>query len=230
MDNMLEKILEYIMMFRKKQNRNSTYSYNIGGNKTYMSSTEHLTFNSQTEAIKAKVREDVQNLHKEFNGQPEKILKYVENAGTKVYRIMYADKLLEFIGGEEEGVIFEQSGLKALILSFVTEKQFKFKTKPMFVLRNGIFDYLSMLHNFYRWYSWTQKLPGFDERSQWLFKRYMKYPNADLSKLSIEDIIKAEEAVARDKEATNFCLDIAKETVGARNVQKKLNEEGGANI
>ena len=58
----------------------------------------------------------------------------------------------------------------------------------------------------------------------------MKYPNADLSKLKPDDIIKTQEAVARDKEATEFCLHLARETFGAKNVQKKINEEGGANI
>ena len=217
------------MFFRKKKNANSTYSYNNGGNKVYISGTEHLTFNSQTEAIKAQVRQEVEKLHKDFNGNPEKILEYVKTAGTNVYKIKYADKILSLFG-EEEGVIFEQSGIKAIMLSLITKKTPSVTTTPMFILRNGIFDYLSMLHNFYRWYSWAKGLPGFDSRSQWLFKRYMKYPNANLTKLAIEDILKAEEAVARDKEATEFCLQIAKETVGAKNVKEKLDNEGGANI
>lgn len=229
MNEFLEKIFDFIMIFKGKKDLNSTYSYSFGGNKTYMSGTEHLTINSQTEAIKANVRKDIEALTKEYKNNPELFLKYAEDAGTKVYRVNKADKLLSYIG-EEEGVIFQKKGALAFILSLITGQGIKFETNTMFVLRNGSIDPLSMLHNFYRWYSWYKKLPGFDQRSQWLFKRYMKYQNADLSKLPLNDIICAEEAVARDKEATEFCLYIARETDGAKNVQKKMNEEGGANI
>ena len=229
MNNFLEKIFDFIMIFRNKNNLNSTYSYSYGENKTFMSGTEHLTLNSKTEALKAEVKKDVEALANEYKNHPESFLNYAQKAGTPVFRINHADKLLSFID-EEEGVIFENKGIKALFLSIITKQGIKFNTGTMFILRNGTIDALSMLHNFYKWYSWHKKLPGFDSRSQWLFKRYMKYPNADLSKLPIDDIICAEEAVARDKEATEFCLKIARETDGAKNVQKKMNEEGGANI
>ena len=172
MNEFLEKIFDFIMMFQKKKNLNSTYSYSFGGNKTYMSGTEHLTLNSKTEALKAEVKKDVEALFKEYKNNPELFLKYVQNAGTKVYRIDHADKLLSLIG-EEEGVVFENKGARALYLSLITGQNIKFNSETMFILREGQIDPLSMLHNFYRWYSWFKKLPGFDSRSQWLFKRYM---------------------------------------------------------
>ena len=73
-------------------------------------------------------------------------------------------------------------------------------------------------------------LPGFDYKSQQNFKKYLKNINdKDLTTLSLNDTLSLQEAVARDKEATDFCLEIARKTEGAKNVQKKMTN-GGANI
>ena len=155
------------MIFKRRKNENSTYSYSAGGNKVYMSGTEHLTLSSRNETLVKEIRQDIEKLHKYFNNQPDKILEYIENAGTNIYRFKHAGRLLSILN-EEEGVIFERTGLSALILSLVTDRKPSIKTAPMFVLNEGNIDYLALLHNFYRWYSWTKGLPGFDSRAQWL--------------------------------------------------------------
>lgn len=74
---------------------------------------------------------------------------------------------------EEEGIIFEQEGLTALFLSLITGQGIKFKTKPMFVLRNGNIEPYYMLHHFYRWYAQKSNLPGFDFKTQQKFKQFL---------------------------------------------------------
>ena len=229
MNKFIEKLFPFIMLLKHDKNNKSSYSYSIGGNKTVMSGNEFMTFTAKNDEIKAQIRSEIEKIYKEYKNNPQPYLDYICEHGTPVFRQKYADKILSFLG-EDEGVIFGLSGIKALILSVFAGQGFSLNTKTMFMLRSGIIEPLSLLHNFYRWYSWYKKMPGFDSRSQYLFKRYMKFPNADLSGLKQEDIISLQEAVARDKEATEFCLFIARETEGAKNVQKKMNEEGGANI
>lgn len=229
MNKFFEKFLSFIFIFKNKNNINSTYSYNSGINKTYISATERVTFNSKSKELIDKVRFDVEEIYKKYGLNTDAMLKYIKDNGTKIYNIPFADKILALLG-EEEGVIFEQKGLKAFIISLLTTKKIKFKTDVMFVFRKGLADPLSLMHNFYRWYACINNLPGFDTNSQKLFKKYLKNPNLDMSTLKIDDIMALQEAISRDKEATEFCLFVARETEGAQNVKRKLSENGGANI
>ena len=147
-----------------------------------------------------------------------------------MYKIKNADKILNFIN-EEEGLITEKEGFDALILSVSTGQGIKFKTAPMFVLREGIIEKYYMLHHFYCWYSLKSGLPGFDYKSRKMFKQYLVNGSDDFTaKLSMAQILSLQEAIARDQEATAYVLEYTKQIEGSQNVMDKIKNEGSANI
>ena len=61
----------------------------------------------------------------------------------------------------------------------------KFKTPAMFVLRDLPVDVYYMSHQFYKWFGYKMKLPGYDYKTQENFKSSFKtLSNNDISKLS----------------------------------------------
>ena len=157
-------------------------------------------------------------------------MEYIKAANTPVYKINNADKILALLK-EEEGLITEQHGLRALYLSICVGRGFSLKTPPMFVMREGVIDKYYMLHHFYRWYSLKSDLPGFEYEVQQKFKRFLidNSPSA-IRKFSMEDIISLKEAIARDQEATDFVLKYTKSVDGSKNVLDKIKNEGGASV
>lgn len=234
MKNLLRKILYYMLSIREKTlsyrlSKSLKNSYQNKTSKTILSSTEHLTLTIETEKNKELVRKNVEDIVKNCPNNPHKLLEYIQAEGTKVYKIPNADKILTAIG-EDEGLICELRGLKALYLNLVTCSKFSFTFTPAFVMREGNTDFLHMLHQFYKWYSMKLNLPGFDYKAQQNFKKYLKNVNdATLSTLSLEDTLALSEAVQRDKEATDFALSFAQKTEGAKNVHEKMTR-GGADI
>ncbi len=234
MKSIIRKILYYILSVQEKSltfrlNKSLKNSYSNKTSKTILSSTEHMTLTLETEKNKALVIKNVEDIIKNTGNNPEKLLEYIKAAGTKVYKIKNADKILNAIG-EEEGLICELKGLKALYLNLFTNSGLSLNFPPSFVLREGTIDPLYMLHHFYKWYSLSLNLPGFDYKAQQNFKKYLKNVNdSTLNKLSMEDTLALKEAVARDQEATEFTLSFTEKTEGAKKVHKKMTE-GGAEI
>ncbi|MBQ8168848.1 hypothetical protein IJZ97_05475 [bacterium] len=235
MNNLLKKIIYFILSVQEKSltrklNHSLKGSYSNKTSKTVFSGSEHMTLTLKTEKHKQLVKKNVEDILKTCENNPQKLLDYINTTDTKVYKINHADKLLQTIG-EEEGLICELTGIKALYLNICTNSKISLKSKPMFVLREGQIDPLYMIHHFYKWYSLKMNLPGFDFKSQQNFKKYLKNPNdKDITTLSLNDILGLQEAIARDQEATTFCLEIAQKNEGARNVKRKMSEDGGANI
>lgn len=234
MKNIIKKIIYACLSLQEKSlqsklHKNLKGSYANNTSKTILSATEHVTFDAETKKNIDLVRKNIEDILKSCENNPNKLLNYIQAAGTKVIKLNYADKILKFIG-EEEGLICELKGFKALYINLHTQNGFSLSTKPMFLLRKGLIDPLFMIHNFYRWYSLKMNLPGFDYKSQQNLKKYLKNPNhKDISKLSIKDTLQLQEAVARDKEATTFCIELAQKTEGGQKVKQKM-QEGGADI
>lgn len=234
MKNLLKNILYYFLSIQEKAltirlDKSLKRSYSNKTSKTVISSTEHMTLSTETLKNKELVKKNVEDIIKNCKNNPYKLLEYIEASGTKVCRLSHADKVLQIIG-EEEGLICELKGLKALYLNLCTDSGVSLKSKPVFVLREGNIEPLYMLHHFYKWYSLRMNLPGFDYNAQQNFKKYMKNINdKGIETLSVNDILDLQEAIARDKEATDFCLEFARNTEGAKNVIKKISE-GGADI
>jgi len=198
--------------------------------KTILTSGANVTFSAQTKELIEKVKEDVRLITAQTECNPTKLADYIQNHGTKIFKVDYADKFLALIG-EEEGFICEQKGFNAIYLSIITGQGIKFQTDAMFVMREGIADKYTMLHNFYRWYSMKSGLAGFDYDSRGKFKKYLKN-NSDKAtkKLKLEDIVAIKEVIARDNEASEFVLEYTKSVEGSKNVLDKIKNDGGANI
>ena len=235
MNELIKKVIYFILSIQEKTltmrlDKSLKGAYKNKTSKTIIAGSEHMTLTSETEKNKALVRKNVEDILKTCENNPYKLLEYVEAAGTKVLRLNLADKVLQTIG-EEEGFISELQGLKALYLNLYTKSRLSFKSKPIFIIRdgNGTIDPLFLIHHFYKWYAMKMNLPGFDYKSQQNFKLYLKDTNKDMSTLSLEDMLNLQEAINRDQEATDFCLELTQRTEGAKKVHKKM-LDGGASI
>lgn len=215
---------------QKKLEKTTKRSFNNKTTKQIFGHGAEITLNSETLKIIEEVKNSVSTIVKKTNCEPEALLEYIRMAKTPVYKINNADKLLNLIK-EEEGLICEKEGFEGLYMALITGQGIKFKTEPMFVMRDGNIDKFYMLHNFYRWYSLKSGLPGFEYRIQKIFKQVV-LGNADdiIKTLSMEDIISVKEAIERDNEATSFVLDYTKQVEGSKNVINKIKNDGGASI
>lgn len=222
--NLKEKMLLYKL-------RNSTKSsYSNKSTKNVIRKGASLTINSKTKQTIADVKENVTSIVNKTNCDPKALLDYVKATNTNIYYIDNADKFLNLIM-EEEGFIYEKAGFEAFYLGLITGQGLKIKTEPMFVLRNGEINKYILLHNFYRWYSLKSNLPGFDYPTQKLFKQY-RIDNSDefTKRLSMEEILALQEAIARDQEATAYVLEYSQQIEGGKNVIEKIKTEGNASI
>lgn len=235
MNDFIKNIKYFILSLKEKsllrKLKDSTrQSYTNNDTKNVMIKGASLTINSKTLQTIAQVKENVTSIIQKTNGEPDALIDYIKAAKTPVYKIKNADKILNFIN-EEEGLITEKEGFDALILSVSTGQGIKFKTTPMFVMREGIIEKYYMLHHFYCWYSLKSGLPGFDYKSRKMFKQYLVNGSDDFTaKLSMAQILSLQEAIARDQEATAYVLEYTKQIEGSQNVMDKIKNEGSANI
>lgn len=225
----MRKFLKIILkqIFKMQQNaykipKENMYSYFGGTTSSHITSFATVSFDLKTrekmQKLKAKVREIVKKNIK----TPEKLLEYVEKAGTKVIKIQYADKILSYIK-EEEGFITPKTGLEALYLNFILNKRISFKTQEMFVLRDLPLNIYVMSHQFHKWYSYKMGLPGYDELAQGNFKRVYEFADAkNVSKLNYAEVMALKEAVKRDLEAINFVLELSREHEGSKKTLDKI--------
>ena len=195
--------------------------------KTVLSKDYTVNFNTETEKNKQKLKKEVTHILKEFENDVDKILGYIELEGTKVYNLKFADKILGFIG-EEKGFLTQIDGLKALFLNLILKKKLSNKFEDCFVVEDKNVEPYSLIHQFHKWYAKKLNLPGFDKKAQKVFKKYLKN-DKDVSKLKMEEIMSLKEAIARDTDAINFVVELAKGSEGSKKALEKI-KDGGANI
>lgn len=236
----INRIISYILERRRKRLeltmqklKPKTYGTSI---KTHVNATETIVLSAQTEQILETMEAEIKNIVKTCLNNPETLLAFVKSHGTSVYRFKFADRVLSFIGAEE-GFVIPLKGWKAFYLNFVTslicDKKlvFSFNSKEMFVLRNMDINVYYMIHQFHLWYGFKKNLPGFDEKSQELFKENLdKMSDADVKEMSVEEILSLKEAIARDAQAADFVIQLAKESSGAKKALDKMKNDGGAQI
>lgn len=234
--NIIKRFIRICALYAKKRRLKKQlrlYRNTNSGNdlsKTIISDGANLTIDSKSKDISAQVLENVKAIVKQTNCDISKLLGYVTASGTKVYRIFNAEKLLKNII-EEEGFISEKKGFDALYLSFITMSGIKLKTDPMFVFDIKKTDKYLVLFAFYRWYSMKSGLGGFEYEIQKKYNKYLKHiSKVDIRNLPLNEIIGLQEAIARDKEATDFVINYDKENAISKKVSKKISENGGANI
>lgn len=198
--------------------------------KNVLSDGIDATFDVKKKELIDKVKAEVSAIVEQTNCEPEKLLEYVKIYKTPVYRINCANNILKNIQ-EEAGFIGEKFGIEALYLSTITFSGFSLKTPAMFVLDNKKQDRLDILYNFYKWYSMKSGLSGFEYHTQKMLKKYYNNPNLlSYKKLRLENIIRLQEAISRDNEATNFVLEYEKKTSVSKKVSDKISKEGGASV
>ena len=239
MFDFIQKIIYSFLAFQekmltKKLSRNFKSVYSNSTSKKVFGQAASLELSSLTNKNKDKLQNDVNTILKKYQNDPEKLLEFVQRSGTKVYRIRFADKILKLIN-HEEGLLSETSGLNALflniILTIVAKEPIKLslKTEPMFILRDLPLDNYCTIQQFHKWYAMKLKLPGFNPEAQNNFQKFLNSDDKDISLLSVEEILDLKEAIARDVEAINFIVDLAKSTTGSTNALLKMTA-GGANI
>ncbi len=239
MNKFISRIVSYILERRKKRleqtmDRLKPKTYTNSTTKTHINASETMTLSTETEKILETMDYEVKNIVKSCLTKPELLLKFIEQQGTPVYKIAYADKILAKIN-EEEGFITPLKGIKALYLNFVTglfaqkKLHLAFKSREMFVLRDGEINIYYMLHQFHKWYGFKKNLPGYDEKAQELFKENLENMS-DTKEMSVEEILALKEAIARDAQAADFVIQLAKESSGAKKALDKMKNDGGAQI
>lgn len=245
---MLQKIVDIILFIQNMLIRTRRDNHGIGGEiehkNIYTNSTTKIGMNSactmklsvKTDEEKEKLNFFIKNIIKKNLKTPENLLDFVESKGTKVFKLRHSDKILNIIG-EDEGFITPLKGWKAfylnLILGLFVNKKIKisFTTEEMFVLRDLKVDIYYMSHQFHKWYGFKMNLPGYDNKAQAGFKKIFKLmKNDDIEKFSLGEIISIKEAIARDVEAIDFVVNLAKENDGVKKSLKKIVNGQGANI
>lgn len=234
MKNLSKKIKYAMLSIREKllsrilsKHLDTTFTNSTG--KTIISSTETVTFSTETEKNIQLVRENVSEIMKSCGNNPQKYLEYIEAQGTKVIKIRSASKILGKVN-EDEGLITEIHGQKAFYLNFTLLHKLSFTFKPAIVMSFGEIDPYSMLREFYKWYSLKIGLPGFNYEAQENFKKYLKNINdPSLKNLNYKSMLELKEAIARDREANEFVIATVKEKEGSEKAFKKMND-GGANV
>lgn len=233
--NILQKIIYTILSIKEKSlsvrlDKHLKRSASNATSKTVMSGNVTMTLNTQTEKNIELVRKNVEDIVKAANLEPEKLLAYIQSKGTKVCKIDNADKILGLIK-EEEGLVCELKGFEAFYLNIMTNSGISFKSKPMFVMRNGEIEPFYMVHQFYKWYSLINGLPGYDFEAQKLFKTYLYSKDTQgFENLKLSEMLGLQEAIARDQEATTYSLGLARAKEGSKKVLDKIKNDGGANI
>lgn len=219
--------------FGKKLKISSESTYSNTAYKKKFAGGVSLELTAETEKSKIKLKNDVSNILKVYENNPEKLIEFIQKSGTKVYRIPFASKILRLIGYEEGFIVPE--GIKALCINIVIfflagEKfQFLFKTEPMFILRTSHIDSYYMIQHFHKWYARKLNLPGFDSESQNNFQKFLNSNDRNIKSLTVDEMLGLSEAIARDIEAINFIIDFAKSTAGSKNALKKI-MAGGASV
>lgn len=217
---------------KKHENRlqNTFLSYSTNGIKQHVTACETLLLNSKNNQIIKNTKETVKKIIKKNLKTPENLLKYMEKSGTKIVKIKNADKILSFVG-EQEGFILPKCGFEGLYLNLILNKKFSRKSPEMFVLRDLPLNIYALSHQFHKWYSYKQNLPGFDNSTVEKFKHIYDFENPNnVSKLSFKEIMGLKEAIKRDKEAIELVLELSREQEGTRVGLNKIKNGEKANI
>ncbi len=188
--------------------------------KIIMDKNTHVEFSAQLQELAAQIKAEIAQIVATHDN--EQLLAYIESKGTPVVRFKRAPIVLRLLD-EEEGLIVQQRGFKRFLAALASGRD----GEPIFVLRTGEVSRLGLIHQFYKWYSMQKGMPGFDWESQQLFKKSMRTRNVE--RMPLSKIAGLKEAVARDREASDWAYEYAKAQDGTKQAFDKMNA-GGANI
>lgn len=235
--NFIQKITYFILNIQNnliskklKTSLKSTFSHTTS--KRFFTKGTTVEFTAQTELAKTKQENNVSQILEKAKNKPEVLINFIKRNSTPVYKLKYANLVMKALS-METGFISQTKGLKALILTtclsvFAKENvNVAFETEPMFVIEEN-FDKYRLIQHFYKWYGMRLNLPGYDYNSQNNFNKFLQTPNADLKQLGIDEILGLKEAIARDVEAINFVVKLAKSTECSKSALEKLKAAGAS--
>ncbi len=197
-----------------------------------------LELSGTTEELRKKIDFELKNLMKDYFSNPEKLITYIKTQGITIYRFANADKLLKKLG-EEEGFISPLKGMKALIINLIIgiiyENKIKIKltTSPMLVFSTGSTEIYTIARALYKHKSYISNMPGYDYKSQELYKKSLRRKNqrkSTLSKYTIKEIFACKEAVARDIESIKYTLELSEEFDKYKKAMKAIAEKNSAQV
>lgn len=238
MFDFIQKLTYFLLDIQKtfllKNLKNSDASYSNSTSKKIFTTSASLELTSKTEKNKIKLDENVKNIVNKYKNDPNKLIAFVRKNGTKVYKLHFAGKILKLIGFEQ-GFISETKGLKALYLNLITsistnEKiNLSLTSEPMFILEISRLDPYIVIQQFYKWYAMRLNLPGFETSAQNNFQKFMT-SNCDekIKELNFNEILGLKEAIARDAEAIQFVINLAKSTEGSKKALSKITLSGAS--
>ncbi len=232
----LNKIIEKVF----NKGRKAYEVCNLSTNKHVMGGNYTLNFTTETEKKKKEINEKLKSLVIKYINTPEKLIQLMELKGLKVYKIRQADKILEKFG-EEEGFLTPLKGYKALVINFIigilyeNKLRIGFSTKEMFIFKTGETEIYTIARALHKYYGYKKNLPGYDYKSQEIFKRVYKRIHTNQSSPfancnSIKDMYACKEAIARDLESINFTIQLSVEHECAKKALNKLQTTKSANI
>ena len=233
--SILRSIKKFIL--KTKKNNQSTF-FNSSTTKYSMNSCCTLKLSAETEKKKKEINEKLKNLIKKYMNAPEKLMRFMQLKGLKVYRFRNADKLLLKLG-EEEGFLTPLKGIKALILNLVIGIMFEgrvkigFSTKEMFIFNIDNTEIYTIARALHKYHGYKEKLPGFDYKSQEIFKKVYNSRNnhtSPFAECSIQQMYACKEAIARDLESINFTIELSVEYERSKKALNKLKETNSASI
>jgi len=201
---------------------------NISGKKKFFANGCTLTFESIGDSEKQRFGEELKLILKSNNYNPAEILDYVNKHETKCFYIK-SSKILDFLG-ENEGFIYPQKGIKALILSILTGQGLRFKIKECFILKKGEINLFYFLYHIYNWYTFKNNVSGIDAKSLKVLNKYLLNPSEeDFKKLNLQEINILKDAIKQDKDAIDFVINLSKEVEIYKKAFDKIKDKG-ANI
>ena len=184
-----------------------------------------LNLDSVAENERIKMEEDLMQILKDANFDPNNILNYIKMHGTEIFYIDN-EKSLNALG-ENAGFIYPQKGLRAFALSLLTKQKCKFETQEMFVLTQGELNTYYFIYNFYNWYAYKHGISGIDREAQDLLNKYLyNSTDEDIAKLQLNEIYKLKDAIKQDKLAIEFVFKLCQNYESSRKALEKLKIDG----
>lgn len=220
-------------VFRGKKHNPESVNYSGSTTKRSMGANYTMEFSSETKKIKEEIDALVKDIVIKYIKSPEELIKHLEDYKINIYRIPYAEKILEKFQ-EEEGFIVGLNGKKAFLLHnllrLLNEKppQLKFKTEPMFIFDIKDVEIYTAARALYKYFGFKNNLPGYDSRAQELYKITSHRKKNIFKGLSSEDIFACKEAMSRDMESINFTVSLSVEFENSKKASQKISDEGAS--
>ena len=236
------------MTFMKKINKLFKQNNYVDSMVTYKNSTSKysltngctMELSGNLNEKKKEINEALKPLIKKYIDSPDKLIQYLRFKGAKVYKNDYAVNILSYIG-EEEGFITPLKGLKALaltvMLSVLSDGKVKIglSTPEMFIFNECNTEIYTVARAMHKYYAYKRNLPGFDYKSQAVFKKIYgknttKAKEEKINNVPLKDVLACRDALARDLDSINFTLRLSLEHEQSKKTLNKIITDKNAKI